>query len=55
MHMVKFSDPSKRYAIIGDVARLVDLFGIYMRPFAEPLIATLREHWLPVAEVKSRS
>ena len=51
LQMVKGSEVSKRHLILGDVARVVDLFGIHMRPFADSLISTLREHWLSVHEV----
>ena len=50
--MAKHVDSSRRHAIISDLARIVDLYGNYMRPFMESIVAALRDYWLPTTEVK---
>jgi hypothetical protein len=37
---------------MGEVARVVGLYGIYMRPFIRALVDTLLEFWLNKGEVR---
>eukprot|EP00048_Salpingoeca_helianthica_P003613 m.68925 g.68925 ORF g.68925 m.68925 type:complete len:2501 (+) comp12804_c0_seq1:29-7531(+) len=48
--MVRHCEASRRPAIVGDLARIVDRYGAHVQPYIDPLLGACREHWLPVGE-----
>ena len=52
IHMIKSCDDTERHALINELAKIIEVFGVHLRAYIYDIIDLIIQYWLPYKEGK---